>query len=551
MKFKNSIFLLVFIASFMLLSILLEYIMRENRGIFFTKAVDIKLELIKDTKYDIVFFGSSTTHSGISAKTIEKEINDYYNKDIKVLNFGLPTASLLELSFILEHMIEIDRKPKIVFVPYTSIDSLKNATDKNFYSGSAYYFEKYLPLLEILKLYKNNKISLDYFEKLLVTKYFTYFTHRGEFKVAFQQYLQYGRIASQGIDFMGIDNYININGDEKDSTVATTTASYDGVRNMEKMAKRVLKQEEAFELQTGLNRFVEVCKKNNIQLVLYYFPTTMDDALGYTNLPSISEQIKVSKILGEKYSKLNNIKHFDSTKEIRFSPINRSIDLFHSNYYTSILVSKKIAKELMVNDILTTLDSNKNSAISKSKWKIKYDQIQSKNKASERVQDIDLFLLNYQNENDFTFDIELQNILINYTDDEIKKLIDSIFTVYDNDTTVSIVRFPMFLIHLSKIALETQQEEYLLDYLEKDIKKFQKSRINEELMLLDSMKHPKAKELLKIAFEEIKNQKLYKQNLSYFINAHNFVFSSIEYKSLLTRHEQDYILYLVESGVIK
>ena len=551
MKFKNSITVIVFFGSFILISMLLQYIMKENRGIFFSKAIDIKLDLIKEMKYDIVFFGSSTTHYGISAKTIEKEISRYVDNNVSVFNFGLPSASLLELSFVLEHLIEIDRKPEIVFVPYTSVGGLKTPTDRFFCSGSAYYFEKYLPLVEIINLYIEKKISFDYFQKLIVTKFIPYFTHRGEFKTVLREYIQYNGTASNENYFMGINNYININGDLKDSTIATTTASYHNVRELEKTAERLLKQEELFELQIGLNRFVEVCKENNIQLVLYYLPTTMDGAFGYLDSPTIMEQIIVSKNLGEKYSKLNNLKHIDPTYDMKFSPMNFSIDLFHSNYYTSTLLGKSIAKEIIDNNILTSVQKSRNNITSKSTWKINYDKIQKANKEGKRVEDIDLFLLNYTQENDFIFDVKLQNILIDYSDDEIKKLIDSIFTIYDHDSVTAIVRFPMFLKYLSKLTLTTEQEEYLLGYLEEDIKKFQNSRINEELLLLDNMKHTKARELLKILFEEIKHKELYKKNLSYFINAHNFVFENTEYINLLTKHEQNYILYLVEAGVIK
>lgn len=551
-KLNKKYKLLLTIFFFMLgLTFITNYLISTKYKKYFdTYAVDLKLKLLEDRDIDIVFFGSSNVHYGISASKLEEELVEE-DKNIKVFNFGLPSASLLESSFVLEHLISIDKKPKVVVVPVSSVNGFKNSTDNSLYYGSVFLFNKYLTNSNIIELYLKYNLPLEYVFELFTIKYIKIYAFRAKIKSYFKNLILHKKIVYNEQNFKGSYNFVNYHGDLTALGVNPVENFKQTSKRMEEVAIRNLSLEPDFESMRGLNRFVDISKKYGIKLVLTYLPSQMDASVGSEN---IKKSIIETKKLAQQFADNHNISFIDSSIFMKNSPMTLTTDKFHLNHYSSHLISKSlsekilmIVKEMSVDTV--EMKTNQPEKDSISDFQDTYNFIKNKNLKKEKI-DNKLILL-YLESNDFIFKESIKNILLNATSHEVDMLIQKAFVEYAKANQYSNVRYSIILSYLSKIKLSSYQKELILDFLENSIKLDRKNRINAELLILDNMNHPRSKKILEKVFKEIKERGLYKNNLSYFLYAHNFIFLTPEYKELLTEHEQENILYFVNSGVIK
>ncbi len=553
-KINRFYFILFSIISIIIIILLTNYALTKSS---FSKNilnhyVDKKLKLLENRNPDIYFFGSSTTHYGLSAKTVANELNKLSNSnDIDVFNFGTPSASLLEQSFLLQHLIAINKKPKAVVLPYFSTSALKTNTGTFIYYPSLYIYQKYQSVYDYLELYYKYNIDIDIVAELIVAKNFKVYLFRKDIKKIFKWYLQKGYINKARSSFKGTSYNSNYYGDLSANQIKPSQ-NYEKVYNM--MNGKSIKNLNTavnFNGMKGLNRIIDICKKENIKVYLTYIPSQMEFALGYKDSENIKNNIYEAKQNAKLFAKTKEIYFIDPTKEIEFSPLNTA-DNFHLNKYTAKLLGYNVAQYI---NKLQSFDKNstklKRLTIEASDdWITKYKILKQLNETKEPYKDKQTLYKMFK-ENDFVFEESFKNIMLNPTQNDIDMLIDIAFKKYNKNGLVHVVRYVSLINSLIEIELSTEQESLIINYLTKININIVNIKLNTILKFLQNSNNVNSKILLKKYLSQIILSNKLKNDLSPLFYSYDFIKNDEELKNLISEKDLNKIKSFIDSGVIK
>lgn len=515
--------------------------------------VDKKLSLLENRTPDIYFFGSSTMHYGLSAKTVVEELNKLNNSnDIDVFNFGTPSASMLEESFLLQYLISINKKPKAIVVPYFSTGAFKINTATQIYYPSLYIYQKYQSIEDYLELYYKYNVNLDIVVELIVAKFFKVYLFRKDIKKVFKQYLLKGKISPKKMNFFGTSYNSNYYGDLSANQIKPPQ-NYEKVYNM--MNGRSIKNlqtEVNFDGMKGLNRIVDICKQENIKVFLTYMPSQMEFALGYKESKNIKNNINEAKKDAKLFANMKKISFLDPTENIKFSPLNTA-DNFHMNKYTARLLGNMLAQK--INKLKRFEESNsikleESSIELNTDWITKYQILKNLNDIKEQYKDKTV-LFEMLGENDFVFEESLKNIMLNPTASDINILISMMLEKYNKNNLKAVVRYVSLLNALLITELNIKQKNLIVNNLQNININMINIKLNTILNFLYNIDSIEARILLKKYLLEITSTNMLKNDLSPLFYSYSFLESDEELKKLISIKDLDKLKSFVDSGVIK